>query len=268
MSSTSTSRRRLRRLAIATSALAAAGAGILVPTLFSGLGQAHAAPNTCDGVTGELVKQSTSEWYSSTCIKIVNHSEAEKPFTLKVQLPGDARFENNRAGITQEVVEGNEVTVTGSLKAGESLPEYGFGLHNTLSEAHHHLHPVGEITLNGAPLGACTESDGAGSAEEASAELTAKTWSKKDKVDLYFADLSIPTGGAPSDRYEIHVNGKLAATAIFGDSRLSKDGVPVKQLKQVLPLGTGAGVTYKVKVRPVGHHTGEFTNEVTITSGK
>lgn len=250
--------------------VAAVSAGVITPVIS---GHAHAAPATavtaqasCDGVTGELMQQNTAEWYSSTVIKLTNHTDTEKPITLKAQLPGDAKFENNRADRFKDVVSGNEVTITGSLAAHEDLKEYGFGLHNTLSEAHQHLHPIGEITLNGSPLGSCTET---GAQEEASTELTAKAWSKKDKVDLYFADLSIPTGGDPSDRYEIFVDGKLATTAVFGSSKLSKNGdEPVKQLKQVLPLGDKAGVEYKVKVRPVGHHPGDFTNEITVTSGK
>lgn len=261
---------RRPRILIGATLVAATAAGVITSAV-AGTGSAHAAPasvtaaqTSCNGVTGELVKQNTNAWYSTTEIKLTNTTDAEKPFTLKVQFPGDAGFAHNSAWATKDVVSDSEATITGTVKANAVFDDT-IALSNKLTTEHEHLHPIGEITLNGAPLGSCT---GAGAEDEDSTELSAKTWSKNDVIDLYFADLTIPTGGKPADRYEIFVDGKLATTAIFGSSKLSKGGAPVKQLKQVLALGTKAGVEHKVKVRPIGHHPGAFTNEITITSSK
>lgn len=90
--------------------------------------------------------------------------------------------------------------------------------------------------------------------------------SKSDKDGAYYLDLSwLPPeidGDVPS--YEIHLNGKLTTTLVWGNNP------PVGRSTESVYAGKKPGVTYKVKIRaklPDGEW-GRFSPELTVVTGE
>ncbi|MEU4269528.1 hypothetical protein [Streptomyces sp. NPDC026092] len=247
---------RIRHRLVGGAVVAAAATAAIVPTM-SAVHAADTAEAPCQGFTAEVTEPTGTGYYVSGSVKVTNTSDKAGPFTLKLTLPEGTTFDNHRSDVVGAEQHGGHVTLTPvAAVPAHGTVDFGFGISSAVDNPH--LHLMGS-ELNGAALDTCTGTGGDGASDGA---LTASVRSKKDQVDLWFADLAIPADGA--HRYEIFLNGKLATTAVFGSNFKPVNGT----YKQVLPLGPEAGVTYKVKVRPVEHHAGAFSDEISITTGK